>query len=181
LVEFANQVQKNTRVTLEEAMTPLHGGRTPRGEWYVVVQLVLFILVAIGPWLVDVQIDLPDTARQVIVVIGGVLAVIGLALVAAGILRLGRHLSPLPHPKDGAPLIQTGVYGIVRHPMYGGAIIAAVGWALVNLSPLTLVFAILLFVFFDFKSRREERWLAQTFPEYGDYRRRVRKLIPFIY
>jgi protein-S-isoprenylcysteine O-methyltransferase Ste14 len=174
-------VQKKTRVTLEEAMTHAAWWKNSRGEWYVVVQLVLFILVAIGPVLADVQIDLPDTARQVIVLIGGVLAVVGLVFAAAGILRLGRNLSPLPHPKDGAPLIQTGIYGILRHPMYGGAIIAAVGWALVNVSPLTLVFAILLFVLFDFKSRREERWLAQTFPEYGDYRRRVRKLIPFIY
>lgn len=155
--------------------------KNSRGEWYVVVQIVLFALVAIGPVLADVRIDLPDTARQVIAVIGGILAVVGLGFAAAGILRVGRHLSPLPHPVEGAPLIQTGVYGIVRHPMYGGAIIAAAGWALANVSLLTLVFAILLLVFFDFKSRREERWLARTFPEYGDYRRRVRKLIPFIY
>ena len=36
-------------------------------------------------------------------------------------------------------------------------------------------------MFFDIKSRREEVWLAEHFPEYAAYQRRVRKLIPFIY
>ena len=44
-----------------------------------------------------------------------------------------------------------------------------------------LLWAALLVVFFDIKSRREEAWLAARFPAYADYRRRVRKLIPFIY
>jgi hypothetical protein len=33
-------------------------------------------------------------------------------------------------------------------------------------------------VFFDFKSRREEQWLKAKFPGYGEYQKRVRKLIP---
>ena len=43
------------------------------------------------------------------------------------------------------------------------------------------LWAALLLVFFDIKSRREEAWLVARFPAYADYRRRVRKLIPFIY
>jgi protein-S-isoprenylcysteine O-methyltransferase Ste14 len=46
---------------------------------------------------------------------------------------------------------------------------------------LTIVYAAALFVLFDVKSRREERWLVQKFPEYRDYQRRVRKLVPFVY
>jgi protein-S-isoprenylcysteine O-methyltransferase Ste14 len=38
-----------------------------------------------------------------------------------------------------------------------------------------------LFVLLDVKSRHEERWLAAKFPAYSSYKRRVRKLIPFIY
>jgi protein-S-isoprenylcysteine O-methyltransferase Ste14 len=73
------------------------------------------------------------------------------------------------------------MYGVVRHPIYSGLIFGAVGWALINASLLTLVYAIILFVFFDIKSRREERWLARKFPAYDEYRRRVRKLVPFVY
>ena len=54
-------------------------------------------------------------------------------------------------------------------------------WALLVQGWLTLGYAALLFVFLDFKSRREEQWLAEKFPAYGDYQRRVRKLIPFVY
>jgi len=54
-------------------------------------------------------------------------------------------------------------------------------WALLVQGWLTLGYAALLFVFLDFKSRREERWLTEKFPAYGDYRQRARKLIPFVY
>ncbi len=43
------------------------------------------------------------------------------------------------------------------------------------------VYVAALFVLLDVKSRREERWLVEKFPEYPAYQRRVRKLIPFVY
>jgi len=36
-------------------------------------------------------------------------------------------------------------------------------------------------VFLDVKSRREEKWLSDKFSTYAAYKKRVRKLIPFIY
>ncbi len=69
----------------------------------------------------------------------------------------------------------------MRHPIYSGLIIGAAGWALINVSVITLVYALGLFVFFDAKSRREERMLAAKFPAYAAYQQRVRKLMPFVY
>jgi protein-S-isoprenylcysteine O-methyltransferase Ste14 len=155
--------------------------KNSRGEWYVIIQVFLFALVAFGPVMIDDQPDLPDGWRTAALVIGAVLGIIGLYLIFAGLFRLGTHVSPLPHPVEGAPLIQTGVYGLVRHPIYSGGIIGAVGWGLINVSWLTLLFAVILFFFFDAKSRREERWLMKEFPEYAGYRTRVHKLIPFVY
>ena len=105
----------------------------------------------------------------------------GSSLLLTGLIRLGRGLTPLPYPKDGAQLIQTGPFAVVRHPMYCGGLCLAFGWALYIQGWLTLGYVIALFVFLDAKSRREERWLAEKFPAYATYRRRVRKLIPFIY
>jgi protein-S-isoprenylcysteine O-methyltransferase Ste14 len=109
-----------------------------------------------------------------LMVVGGVLFVVGLV-------RLGRGLTPLPYPKDGAELIQTGPFALVRHPIYSGALVLALGWALYVQGWLTLGYVVVLFVFLDVKSRREERWLAEKFPAYAAYQRRVRKLVPFVY
>lgn len=114
-------------------------------------------------------------------VAGDLLIIAGIVLGVGGVVGLGRNLTPLPHPKKDAALVENGAYSLVRHPIYAGLAFAAVGWGLLWRSPATLALAAGLLVFFDIKSRREELWLVQAFPRYAEYRRRVRKLIPFIY
>jgi protein-S-isoprenylcysteine O-methyltransferase Ste14 len=106
---------------------------------------------------------------------------VGVILFLAGLFKLGANLTPLPYPKEQATLIETGPYKLVRHPVYCGGIIAAFGWAFCIHSWLTIGYAVILFIFLDFKSRREEIWLKERFSNYNDYQKRVRKLIPFIY
>lgn len=155
--------------------------RNKRGEWYVVAQMVLFALIAFGPGWIDLRLDLPAPMALAASAAGVVLGVAGMALALAGVFGLGTNLSVLPHPKDDAALVQSGPYAIVRHPIYAGLITGALGWALFNASVMTLLYAAVLFVFFDIKSRREERELLKRFPDYASYRARVRKLIPFVY
>ena len=102
-------------------------------------------------------------------------------LFLAGALTLGSELTPFPRPRDDAHLVQDGPYGLARHPIYGGGVIAIVGWALLNGGWLGLLAAAGMALFFDAKAGVEERWMMQRFPEYAAYRRRVRKLIPFVY
>jgi protein-S-isoprenylcysteine O-methyltransferase Ste14 len=54
------------------------------------------------------------------------------------------------------------------------------GWALFVQGWLTLGYAALLAVFFDIKSRREEKWLMAKYVGYAGNQKRVRKLIPFV-
>lgn len=151
-----------------------------RGEYYLIGQGILFVLIAAGPWLAGTQVG-PDSLRVPALAVGGVLCAAGGLLGTAGLFGLGRNLSALPHPKDDAELVQSGAYRFVRHPIYCGLIVAAAGWGLAFRSVLTLGLALALFAFFDVKSRREERWLVRKFPAYAAYRQRVRKLIPFVY
>ncbi|MBM4264599.1 MAG: isoprenylcysteine carboxylmethyltransferase family protein [Deltaproteobacteria bacterium] len=152
-----------------------------RGEWYVVAQGALFLLIVFGPragagWpFAAAPYDwLGSISGIALIATGGLLSF-------AGIFGLGRNLTPLPRPKETASLVQSGPYRIVRHPIYSGLIMVVLGWGMTAHDWLLLVYAVLTLVFFDVKSRREERWLKEKFPEYGDYQARVRKLIPLVY
>jgi protein-S-isoprenylcysteine O-methyltransferase Ste14 len=152
-----------------------------RGEWYVVVQLLLFALVIFGPRRLEAWPPWTPVWAAIGSIAGGVLFIVGALLLLAGGAGLGRSLSALPHPKDDATFRGDGAFRIVRHPMYSGGVLMALGWGLFAHAWLTIGYAILLFVFVDLKARREERWLRIKFPEYADYQKRVRRLVPFIY
>lgn len=152
------------------------------GEWYVVVQLGLMALVLFGPrtWPDGGLLSFPRPGLWSMAAI--VLIVAGASLLVAGLLWLGRwNITPLPYPREEARMIDTGPFRLVRHPMYAGGVLMAFGWAIFVRGPLTVGYAVVLLVFADIKSRREERWLQAKFPGYGAYQARVRKLIPFIY
>ena len=152
-----------------------------RGEWYVIAQFVFFALVIFGPRTWSGSPAWTSPYAELGSIGGGILLLMGGLLAVAGIFGLGANLTPLPYPKDQATLVETGPYRLVRHPIYSGAILMAFGWALWVHGWLTIGYAIILFVFFDVKSRREEQWLKAKFPGYVAYQKRVRKLIPFVY
>ena len=169
---------------MTEMPAPAHAPwwKGTRGEWYVVAQVFLFALVVFGP---RTAAGLPAWAMPwatVAQVLGLTLMIAGAALAVGGLFRLGSNLTPLPYPKDCSNLVESGPYAIVRHPIYSGLIFGALGWALWVNGWLTIVYALILFVFFDVKSRLEERWLLEKFgAPYAEYRTRVRKLIPWVY
>lgn len=112
---------------------------------------------------------------------GAALLGVGAGIIVAGAAALGGNLTPCPKPSDDATLVQSGVFSRVRHPLYMGLIMMSVGWALVRQSAPALVIALGSMPFFDAKARREERWLRERFPDYGDYQRRVKRFIPGVY
>lgn len=150
----------------------------PRGEGWVALQFALLGAIGVaalaGPaW--------GDPARTVTTIVGFALAIVGLGMATLGLRDLGSNLTPLPYPRAAARLVDTGIYGRVRHPIYGGIIVGALGWGLATASIVALVLAGILVMFFVLKSRREEAWLAARFPEYPAYRRRTHALIPFLF
>jgi protein-S-isoprenylcysteine O-methyltransferase Ste14 len=150
----------------------------PRGEGWVVLQLVLLALVAVaglaGPaW--------DGVARVVTNALGAMLMAAGLVLALRGLVDLRGALTPLPHPRDDASLVDTGAYRLVRHPIYGGIILGAAGYGLLTASPPALAGAVVLLGFFRLKSGREELWLEQRYPDYAAYRLHTRRMIPLVY
>lgn len=148
-----------------------------RGAWYVVVQTVLMLAALLAPVAGLRAGEWPAP----VAVVGGVLVLGGLGVAALASVTLGRSLSPFPKPNARSTLVEHGVFSVVRHPIYGGIVLIALGWSLVWGSLATAVGALVLLAFFDIKARREEGWLEARFPGYAAYKGRVRKLIPFVY
>jgi protein-S-isoprenylcysteine O-methyltransferase Ste14 len=122
----------------------------------------------------------PRSIARVMLVSGLVLLAAGALLFVAGIVALGRALTPLPLPRERASLREGGAYGLVRHPIYGGVVLMVAGWSLIA-TPVGLAMTVLVGIFFELKSRREEGWLLARYADYEGYCRRVRwKFLPGI-
>lgn len=167
---------------LEEYGFTKESWKGTRGEYWVLAQgLILVGFFWLPHWHPTAWDSWPSW-----VVYGRDAIAIGLALFAAvllgkGVLDLGENLTPLPYPREDSTLVQTGIYGWVRHCLYSGLIFGTAAYSLWFLSlPHALVTA-LLFVVLDLKARKEEAWLMERFPDYEAYRQQVSKFIPGIY
>jgi protein-S-isoprenylcysteine O-methyltransferase Ste14 len=113
---------------------------------------------------------------------GSLLAVAGTALVLRSRAELGPAWSFVPRADHGTGLVTTGPYRLVRHPIYLGLALVAMGEALAfnNWS----AFLIVLFGIvptFAWRARSEETVLSLTFGErYALYRKQTRMLIPHL-
>ena len=136
-----------------------------RGGWWVVAQAPVMLGAVLVPLLWGARSFDGTNAIQVA---GATVTALGVLLGLAGLATLGRALTPFPRP-------------LVRHPIYGGVVLASLGWSLTWLSLAGLAFWVVVALFFDRKSAFEERLLLGRFPDYASYTARVGKLIPWIY
>jgi protein-S-isoprenylcysteine O-methyltransferase Ste14 len=145
--------------------------------WWLAGQGVLFLLAFVVLPSTDGlvgRLDVPG-AR----VVGWVVFGVGVVVGVAAALGLGRQLVPQPTPVKGGQLVVGGLYGVVRHPIYGAVLLLIAGSVIRVLSVAGLVLIAGSVLFFDRKSAYEERLLADAYPDYAEYRRRVRwKLLP---
>ena len=144
--------------------------------WLVFMQFVLFATLAISFGLLP--------AGQVAWArwLGMLLAALGLGVILLALLnyyQLNRNMVNVsPEPNRGNQLVQIGVYGLVRHPIYTGVMLAAVGTALAHGHIIPLLIALVLCAFFAYKSTFEETLLMQAYPDYVAYRQRTGRFLP---
>lgn len=111
------------------------------------------------------------------------------ALIAAGALQailglrhLGSQLTAFPEPIHRGRLVDSGIYGVVRHPLYGANVMLLAGVALHQNSSWAIVVAAVSAGFFAFKAVSEEQRLVFRYPEYRAYQEAVTaRLIPFVF
>jgi protein-S-isoprenylcysteine O-methyltransferase Ste14 len=102
--------------------------------------------------------------------LGGLLAFGGVALSVWGMTSLGPSLTPGTEPLPEAPLVTSGAYAHLRHPIYTGVALILAGYTLAWSNwRLALIVGLVARQFFEAKARAEERWLIERYPGYERY------------
>lgn len=115
------------------------------------------------------------------------LRALGLAASVAGLLitqvavAQNEFAAPTVQQQSRQRVVDTGLYGIIRHPLYAGNLLTYSGMALWLGSLAALAGVFVVFLFTVARIWVEERYLHANLPGYSDYAARVRsRLIPFV-
>ena len=100
----------------------------------------------------------------------------------AEVLRENTYLSRTIEVQEGQKVIDTGLYGIVRHPMYSATLVLFLSMPLV----LGSAYALVVFLAYPFiigkRLLHEESFLERELAGYKEYKKRVKyRLLPFIW
>lgn len=141
-----------------------------KGKRLVFLQFALIIVLAIFPDSVNVSSALN---------IGGtVLIAIGLVLLFAGFRGLGKSLTANPVPNADGVLVTTGIYSIVRHPIYLGLLIITLGLVVSSGVWAQIIVWVALVVLLVYKMRWEEVLLSAKYKGYAEYMAKVPGIVP---
>ena len=110
-----------------------------------------------------------------------VVFLLGYALYAE-VMRENAYLSRTVEVQQGQKVVDDGLYGVVRHPMYMSTLLVFLAAPLVLGSPISFAVMLLYFPIIALRIRNEEQVLEAGLDGYIDYKKRVRhKVIPFIW
>ncbi len=86
-----------------------------------------------------------------------------------------------PIPRDQSLLVEDGLYGYIRHPMYLAVLLLALGFVWQKPDEINIIIYCILTLDLLMKLHWEEKLLAEKFEGYKTYQQRTKKLIPFVY
>lgn len=114
--------------------------------------------------------------------LGSLLFVSGVIIRLVASHTLGRHYSLRVVEQDGHELVRDGIYGKVRHPLYAGGLLMAVGFVVFFSSKAGAIALIPLAFAGLYRIRVEEDFLAWKFgSDYIKYKERVKGLVPYLF
>jgi len=140
---------------------------------------LLLLVIFLGIWITDSFVFhystflmdiIPDYLRMVVA---------GLVLIAGWYMARGGMKAVFGTERDKPAVIDTGVFRIVRHPIYLGAILFYLGASLITMSIASALFILVIIGFYIFIGRYEERILTEEFgQDYLEYKKKTGMLIP---
>ena len=117
-------------------------------------------------------------APTTICLVGDVLVAVGLGVAMLVVIQ-NSYAAATVRVEAGQQVVSTGLYGLVRHPMYTGNVIMMVGIPLALGSYWGLVFVVPGLIVLALRIRDEEKLLEEEFDGYREYTQKVRyRLVP---
>ena len=141
-----------------------------KGKRLVFLQFALIIVLALFP-------D-NNTVDPRLSIVGTVMLAIGLAVLFAGFMGLGKSLTANPVPNQDGVLVTKGIYSIVRHPIYLGLLSITLGLVVSSGVWAQIIVWIALAVLLVYKMRWEEVLLTAKYKGYAEYMSKVPAVIP---
>lgn len=84
------------------------------------------------------------------------------------------------NPTEGG-LVTTGPYGFVRHPIYAAILLFLWTGIATNLSPVSVALGLVATAMLFLRMVFEESLVRQRYPEYADYARRTKRVVPYLF
>ncbi len=118
---------------------------------------------------------------HIVSIIGAVIFLVSYALYAE-VLRENAYLSRTIEVQEGQKVVDTGLYGIVRHPMYAVTVFLFLSMPLVLGSLISFLIMLFYIPIIVKRIKNEEEVLKEGLPGYEEYMQKVKyRLIPFIF
>ena len=148
-----------------------------------ILPLVLAVTLFLQPDLLGPGLGAPVLARQAgFAPIGALLVAAGLGFAVWARLHLAGNWSATVTLKQDHELIRSGPYGLVRHPIYTGVLLAALGTVVAIDSWSALIALALMATAFIRKIVIEERFMRDAFgPAYAAYSKGTARLVPYLW
>lgn len=150
--------------------------------FYWLPLIVAILLLGPGEWFGHTLIRgnfVPHT--NFIGIIGLVFCILGAIIACWSRYKLGRNWSLSVQKKENHELIQSGIYKIVRHPIYTGLLLLFFGNTIIVGDYRGIIAVLIVFISFWLKLTKEEKLLTENFgSQYIEYRKRTKALIPYI-
>ena len=118
---------------------------------------------------------------KVVVTIGCMIFLVSYLLFAE-VLRENSYLSRTIEVQENQKVIDTGLYGIIRHPMYFATVFLFLSIPLILNSPISFLIMLVYIPIIIQRLKNEEEVLEKELNGYSEYKKKVKyRLIPFIY
>ena len=145
---------------------------------YKYIQLSTFVVCMLSIWSNHRYLFKLYNNTDFLVYLGIAMSGIGITLFSISRFSLGKNYSPCYDSYMPNNLKTTGIYSLVRHPIYSSNILLMIGIFISSGSLIIGTNTAVLFIYYSLSAIIEEKAIARRFPKYESYKRRTGMFLP---